>query len=428
MASLTQAIDETPDSGNPVTLDGQLSQGDFLALPAVTDYSLADEYRVEAQVPGETLEAVVSSAVGFSPRLQILDVTNGTITDDVAGVGTPATEPLTAGNEYRVRVFAQGRLGEQDTRDYELVLNAPNGVEAAELEAGEGGGVSVVNTPTQAPDPPASAPDLAQYARFNKGEKGSISDSSSGKPVNRFNLIGLSDGSDSINLGNPPSVGTPPIFTDLVAGITGGTPNFEDARWVVAFDGNDTLTGTSDNNVPVVGNQGNDTFNLGDGADVGVGGADSDRLNGDGGDDILNGNRGTDIVNGNGGADTLNGGGDDDVLNGGSGNDQLSGDRGQDLLIGDGDADTFVLRASTAAETAAEADVITDFNPAEADRIQLEGASFADVRLKAAEIAIDVAPIQPATAIQDTSSGQYLGVLRDVSPYEVAAIADTVFV
>jgi Ca2+-binding RTX toxin-like protein len=365
--------------------------------------------------------------VGFSPRLQIIDVTNGTITDNVLGVGTTASESLQAGREYRVRVFAQGKLGTEDVRNYELVLNAPSGVNVAQLDAGEGGGVNVVNSPTQQPAPPATAPDFAQYARFNKGEKGSVSGSGTGKPVNNFNLIALSDGSDNINLASPPNVGGTPIFTDLIAGITGGSVNFDNARWMVALDGNDTINGTADNNIPVVGNKGNDTFNLGDGADVGVGGADDDTLNGEGGDDILNGNRGNDVVNGDDGDDTLNGGADGDVLMGGFGDDVLSGDRGQDFLTGGGDADTFELQASNATATAAEADVITDFNASEADRVQLSGTSFAQVQLKATEIAIDAGSIQPATAIQDSSSGGYLGVLEGVSPYEVASIAETIF-
>ncbi|MDC0832346.1 calcium-binding protein [Geitlerinema sp. CS-897] len=429
LSSLTNSITGAPQSGNTLSLNGQLTDGDFLALPSPTNYSLADEYRVATTLAGETLTAQVSSGSGFTPRLQIIDMTNGVITDDVAGVGVSATEALAANTEYRVRVFSNTPLGEQDTRNYTLVLTAPTGVKAAELSPSQGAGLAQINTPTQPAPLPPTASNTAEYASYNMGEQGSAQNPDPTAPTNQFDLIGLSVGDDTIDLNAPPNLGTPPIFTDLTPAILpDGSTDFNNARWVVAFGGNDTFTGTAANDVPIVGNQGNDTFNMGDGDDVAVGGADADELNGEAGDDILNGNRGNDIVNGGDGNDLLNGGADDDVLIGGAGQDTLSGDLGRDFLTGGTNSDTFILTNSTATATAAEADVITDFSVAEADKIQLDGVGFADIALEAVDVAIDAGAATASTALKVIASGQYVGVVQGVTPFEIAEASGSIFV
>ncbi|MBP0000619.1 MAG: hypothetical protein J7641_16745 [Cyanobacteria bacterium SID2] len=429
LAALTTSISGAPQSGNTLALNGQLTQGDFLGLPAAATYSLADEYRVVPTFAGETLTAQVSQGTGFTPRLQIIDVTNGVITDDVTGVGVSATEALVAGNEYRVRVLSNTALGENDTRNYTLALSVPNGLNVAELSPAQGSGLAEVNTPTIAAAPDPVAANTAQYASFDKGAQGSAQNPDPNAVTNDFNLIGLSGGDDTIDFNAPPTLGTPQIFTDLRPGInTDGSTNFDDARWVVALSGNDTFIGTGNNDVPIVGNAGNDTFNLGAGADVAVGGADSDALNGEDDNDILNGNVGNDQVNGGNGDDTLNGGADDDVLTGGAGKDLLSGDRGRDFLTGGLNDDTFVLNSSTATATEAGADVITDFSIAEADKIQLVGVTFADVTLDAIDLAVDGGASGASTAIKITASGQYLGVVQGVTPYDLAAASGSTFI
>lgn len=75
--------------------------------------------------------------------------------------------------------------------------------------------------------------------------------------------------------------------------------------------------------------------------------------------DNIDGRGGNDIVVGAGGNDTLAGGADDDQVVGGAGSDRLTGGAG---------ADTFVYY-NASESTAANPDVITDFNGAAGDRI-----------------------------------------------------------
>jgi len=103
--------------------------------------------------------------------------------------------------------------------------------------------------------------------------------------------------------------------------------------------------------------------------DVLRGGRHNDQLWGDRGHDHLWGKGGNDWVTGGSGNDTLRGGRGDDWLAGGEGNDTLVGNLGQDWLTGDGGADRFVLSKGVIALNLA--DVITDFNAAQGDVIQV---------------------------------------------------------
>lgn len=118
------------------------------------------------------------------------------------------------------------------------------------------------------------------------------------------------------------------------------------------LEGNDVLTGAALN-------------------DVLEGFAGIDNIDGGGGVDIINGNMGADTVAGGDGADVVRGGKDDDVITGGAGNDFLSGDRGSDTVTGGAGADTFHVFAG------AGLDRVTDFNPAEGDRVMIfSGAQY----------------------------------------------------
>ncbi|OAB63670.1 hypothetical protein AY599_21875 [Leptolyngbya valderiana BDU 20041] len=430
LTELTASVAGAPQSGNTLSLNGQLTQGDLLVVTATDrEWSLADEYRVVPTFSGETLTAQVSQAIGFNPRLQIINATAGTVIDSVLGVGTTATEPLLAGNEYRVRVFNNEKLGEEDTRNYTLALNVPNGLSVAELRSVEGFGQVNTNTPTPTPAPPPVAANAAEYASYNKGTNGSAQNPDPNGVYNDFNLIGLSNGDDTIDLNVVPNLGTPPIFTDLRPGINlDGSENYQDGRWVVALGGNDTFIGTAGNDVPIAGNTGNDIFNMGAGDDVAVGGAGDDLINGGDGNDVLNGNPGSDRVNGDNGNDILNGGAGDDQIDGGAGKDRLQGDGGRDFLTGGANDDTFVLHSNSATGNLAEVDVITDFQIAEADKIELVGATFADVTLDATDMAIDGGVSVASTAIKLAASGQYIGLVQGVTPYDLAAASGSVFV
>lgn len=83
---------------------------------------------------------------------------------------------------------------------------------------------------------------------------------------------------------------------------------------------------------------------------------------------------GSQPIDGNGGAgnDTLIGNIKANKLNGGAGNDTLNGGYGNDTLAGGPGADTFVFQSMIHAD--GNTDILTDFNPAEGDKISLDKA------------------------------------------------------
>jgi serralysin len=90
--------------------------------------------------------------------------------------------------------------------------------------------------------------------------------------------------------------------------------------------------------------------------------------------DILFGLEGNDTLPAAAGDDLLRGGEGNDSLQGGAGNDTLIGGAGRDLLSGGDGADAFVFDdADTGGSSAALCDLITDFNRAAGDRIDLSG-------------------------------------------------------
>lgn len=109
-------------------------------------------------------------------------------------------------------------------------------------------------------------------------------------------------------------------------------------------------------NIGGTGNTGNDTIEGNTGANLIDGGKGDDTLRGNDGDDTLIGNRGNDHLEGGAGAD---------ILAGGLGSDHLTGGLG---------ADAF--RFDTKIDPSIGADLITDFNAAEGDRIELSLAQF----------------------------------------------------
>jgi Ca2+-binding RTX toxin-like protein len=99
---------------------------------------------------------------------------------------------------------------------------------------------------------------------------------------------------------------------------------------------------------------------------------DNEWLVGVAGNDILNGKSGDDILEGGDGKDVLRGGRGRDLLLGGNGEDILCGGFSTDTLTGGNGADVFVFRAKVLpGADSLLADVITDFNAAEGDKIGL---------------------------------------------------------
>ena len=143
-------------------------------------------------------------------------------------------------------------------------------------------------------------------------------------------------------------------------------------------NGNDTLTGTTGNDI-ISGGNGNDVINAGDGDDCVTGGNGNDTINGGRGNDLLNGNNGNDTLDGASGNNQLFGGNGNDVmrvgngdncLDGGNGNDRLTVGTGDNTLSGGNGNDIFVFGPSFGKDT------VTDFR--HGDRIEFDGGVFAN--------------------------------------------------
>lgn len=148
--------------------------------------------------------------------------------------------------------------------------------------------------------------------------------------------------------------------------ITGGIG----ANIINGDGGNDTIRGGRGAE-RLNGGDGNDTISGGAGNDVIDGGNDDDTIDGGIGADRINGGAGNDTIIGGAGNDTISGGDGDDIIDGGANIDRIDGGRGADVLTGGTFSDFFVLHAD---HTAADADIVTDFNTTQ-DRIRLEGAN-----------------------------------------------------
>ena len=210
------------------------------------------------------------------------------------------------------------------------------------------------------------------------------------------------------------------------------------------------------------GNSGIDTLIGGCDNDTIRGGQDFDLLYGECGNDLVSGERGDDYAYGGTGNDFIRGGKGNDALVGGSGNDTLIGDAEIDRLWGSEGADLFVLRrevgatsgeigstqpppASNFNDELVPADFILDYNPAEGDVIGLaSGLTRNDIVLSERFLTIADArdydtsgpfpPGQPrtlelrllntrATVIREASTGNILGLVKDVSPDQLQFIS-----
>jgi phospholipase/lecithinase/hemolysin len=117
--------------------------------------------------------------------------------------------------------------------------------------------------------------------------------------------------------------------------------------------GDDVIVGASQLGDWLLGGQGNDLINA----------------SGSSGNNIVNGNLGNDTITAGAGPDIARGGQGDDLVRGGGGADWLSGDLGHNTLTGGTGADTFHAGAGV--------DLVTDFDPAAGDRVQLDlGATY----------------------------------------------------
>ncbi|WP_293334113.1 calcium-binding protein [Microcoleus sp. CAWBG58] len=264
-------------------------------------------------------------------------------------------------------------------------------------------------------------------------------------------------------LTGPLNPGSDPNFFDLTPnndtvqlanGILRNTPG-----GLRALAGDDFVRGSGGAEL-MNGNGGRDTLIGACGNDTIRGGQDFDILYGECGNDILSGNQGNDVAYGGTGNDFVRGGQGNDVLVGESGNDTLIGDAGVDRLWGQEGADLFVIRREAGATSGAfgsdqpppagtfpsnveqvPADFILDYNPAQGDVIGLAGGlTRNDIVLTEKFITIGDArdygtsgPIPPgtittlefrvlntkATVIREASTGNILGLVKDVSPSQI---------
>ena len=105
---------------------------------------------------------------------------------------------------------------------------------------------------------------------------------------------------------------------------------------------------------------------------TGTGNAQANQIVGNAGNNLIFAGFGNDNVQGGAGNDTLHGGLGNDILIGGAGADRIIGGHGADRMTGSAGADMFVFQTLADSTTAlAGRDVITDFNFAQGDRIDL---------------------------------------------------------
>jgi VCBS repeat-containing protein/ELWxxDGT repeat protein len=199
-----------------------------------------------------------------------------------------------------------------------------------------------------------------------------------------------------------------------------GIDNADHAEIILGTNGDDVINGNGGYYDGLYGNGGNDIINGGYGTDHLIGGAGDDVLNGFGGDDLLRGESGNDTLDGgtgintadyryaaggivtdlsigqtsddgDGGHDTLSniqnvtgsehndtitGDGAHNVLDGRGGDDILIGGGEGDILIGGAGADQFKYNGASES-TLSHLDVISDFNAAEGDTINLSALGLA---------------------------------------------------
>jgi Ca2+-binding RTX toxin-like protein len=195
--------------------------------------------------------------------------------------------------------------------------------------------ISVVGPSGPVANPPPLAVSQSQSLTFANGNIVQIASTAS--PDDGKDEIHGNEGSDVLIGGGA---------DDKIFGEDGTDVALGDAGVIDFKNGQITRIATSDPTVT-----GNDDIQLGNGADIGLGGSGNDNIAGgtDVANDILIGDNGTIVRNdgtpdandiftqspNTGGTDTIKGGAGNDIIIGGSSGDQLSGEDGNDIVIGD---------------------------------------------------------------------------------------------
>ncbi len=179
-------------------------------------------------------------------------------------------------------------------------------------------------------------------------------------------------GGFGIRLTNPASGGNPLVGTlptiagnitfngsalplKLIDATNGSSKSLENSTGTAGATATITVNGLLFDRL-TAGGQGNDNLGVSGGANY------RDWINGDDGNDTIAGFGNSDYLLGGSGLDSISGLGGLDTLVGGSGNDTLTGGTGADIFRYESQADGT--------------DVITDFNTAQADKLQFVGSAF----------------------------------------------------
>jgi VCBS repeat-containing protein len=258
-----------------------------------------------ASADGTDTETVSITLTGVNDAAAISGLSSGSVTED----GT-----LTAGGSLSVSDVDTGQAGFQTPASLAgsygtFTFNAASGTWGYTLNNG--------NSSVQALNAGGTLTDTLTVKSIDGTATQSI----------LVTINGTNDGASS------PAVVTSGVDPNDFDGLTGGTSGS-------STSGNDTLKGTSGNDVINLGS-GNDTYYGAAGDDTISGQNDNDTLYGQPGADNIDGNNGIDTIYGGSGNDTLNGNNDADTIYGGSGSDTISGGGGADTLIGGYGADTL---------------------------------------------------------------------------------------
>ena len=138
-------------------------------------------------------------------------------------------------------------------------------------------------------------------------------------------------------------------------------------RPIIGSEGDDRIQGGNGSNL-IIGLAGNDIIHGGTGDSIIIGGPGDNQLYGGGGNNIIiAGGQGTNQIYGGKGNNILIAGSGNTLLVAGHGNDKLYGGAGNDVLVGGAGADYFACGSSGTGATSTSKSVVLNFNASKGD-------------------------------------------------------------
>jgi hypothetical protein len=151
-------------------------------------------------------------------------------------------------------------------------------------------------------------------------------------------------------------------FGELAKCLAAGT-----CRPIIGSEGDDRIQGGNGSNL-IIGLAGNDIIHGGTGDNIIIGGPGDDQLYGGGGNNIIiAGGQGTNQIYGGKGNNILIAGSGNTLMVAGHGNDKLYGGAGNDVLIGGAGADYFACGSSGTGGSSTSKSVVLNFNASKGD-------------------------------------------------------------